>query len=916
MKTENIKNEEVKNQEEEENIKIPEPVNEDDQGGNIEPQLEINVNNQNQNNDNNEEEKEEDENDVPIQFRKKLLSTEAHKKYGNRLREDYKYENEGENGIFEANPRVVKISGFEINKKTKVDIKIINKSKYTERIIILPPTTQFFKIKYLKRPGGISPGLAEVIHLYFTPSKYIYYKDNICINCPGNKIIIPIHAYPKMNIHVKEYIPKFIDLGNVTLDTVLKKEILINNIIDIPFKFEIKPLKTVEEIMINPLHGEINPFNTKTFNLTVNPKKYGIFRGEYEFKINEIDFKPYIFTIYATCHDFYNKNSILEEISNKERMLRAYRKENEKNNEEEEEEKETQKIEENKSNIKDIEFNDIELKSQMYNPDNNNIIKSSKIDEEEKKSYITGENKSVNYNQLLDDFNKTNTQNNLNVSNASDITRPESKILNRYKDFPSNKEREFLNYYNDTDNVIQAKEFKYIRFIGKEPLTEEENNKLLNERNTNLNNLENEKCYFDKNLHTPLLDKEKPVVPRDIKFYLKPNFNKNNNDIFFKARHYFKIFLKALTKIVIEKRANKNLNLINDAFKKHNIKTRDDFAKFCDEDWIEYFSKDQQSGNDDFKFNFMQYKFTPPQNLFREKIWITNDYSLNALKQEIPHEFNLNLDEFPEFKTLERDDNETVKISDFISPGVTQFDVNLGEKNKRPAIESENLIRSERGDSELNPKLNENTKDFYELAEQFCQHIYSEPYDLMFINPSLKNYINLSHNNIFTENSTNYNLQPRFVKRAYLNHSNYQTDFYMKFNLSYEDNENIKNRNIDNEIFYIDRTLDYDNIKKIKGPEEKDLTLKKGEEVDEDNYIFEMKKDDDKNILDIIERDDETLKKEKEKNNKGTYDVRKSEKIKLEKKLQAHKKKWMSLVPTYIEYLNSGIQDPINKLIP
>ena len=110
----------------------------------------------------------------------------------------------------------------------------------------------------------------------------------------------------------------------------------------------------------------------------------------------------------------------------------------------------------------------------------------------------------------------------------------------------------------------------------------------------------------------------------------------------------------------------------------------------------------------------------------------------------------------------------------------------------------------------------------------------------------------------------------------------------MKFNLSYEDNENIKNRNIDNEIFYIDRTLDYDNIKKIKGPEEKDLTLKKGEEVDEDNYIFEMKKDDDKNILDIIERDDEILKKEKEKNNKGTYDVRKSEKIKLEKKIQAH----------------------------
>ena len=53
-----------------------------------------------------------------------------------------------------------------------------------------------------------------------------------------------------------------------------------------------------------------------------------------------------------------------------------------------------------------------------------------------------------------------------------------------------------------------------------------------------------------------------------------------------------------------------------------------------------------------------------------------------------------------------------------------------------------------------------------------------------------------------------------------------------------------KNRKNDNEIFYFNRSLDYDKIKKIKGPEEKDLTLKKGEEVDEDNYIFEMKKDD------------------------------------------------------------------------
>jgi hypothetical protein len=31
-------------------------------------------------------------------------------------------------------------------------------------------------------------------------------------------MIIPIHAYPKMNIHVKEYFPKYIDFGTVQLN--------------------------------------------------------------------------------------------------------------------------------------------------------------------------------------------------------------------------------------------------------------------------------------------------------------------------------------------------------------------------------------------------------------------------------------------------------------------------------------------------------------------------------------------------------------------------------------------------------------------------------------------------------------------------------------------------------------------------
>ena len=117
-----------------------------------------------------EEEKKDEsinEEDLKFKFKEKLLTNEVHRVYGNRLREDYKYDNEGENGLFEASPRIIKISGFEINKRIMTKVDIINKSKYSERIIILPPTSPNFKIRYTKR-GQIPPGLSETIYLIFT----------------------------------------------------------------------------------------------------------------------------------------------------------------------------------------------------------------------------------------------------------------------------------------------------------------------------------------------------------------------------------------------------------------------------------------------------------------------------------------------------------------------------------------------------------------------------------------------------------------------------------------------------------------------------------------------------------------------------------------------------------------------------
>ena len=893
---------------------------------------------ENKNQEENESENNDDE--LKFNFKEKLLTNEVHRIYGNRLREDYKYDNEGENGLFEASPRIVKIAGFELNKKIMTKIIVINKSKYTERIIILPPTTPNFKIKYTKR-GQIAPGLNETIYLFFTPGEYKYYTDNICINCPGNKIIIPIHAYPKMNIFVKEYIPKLIDFGNVTIDTSVTKNISVKNLIDQNFKYKITPINDCKEIKIEKMEDTFYEMKDNLIKITVNPQKYGIFKGEYEFQVSEVDFQPYVFTVFATCNSFETSNVLFPRYLAPLKYKRQPRIEKEdllksiKPSEKKEESNINEKEQKNsKLNLSKVENLNETVKSENANPNNNPIIKDNVLTEQEMntisrkiktpannseiKNVTENNNENKNINENINEDNKNdnkevkNENNKLDESIASDVTRPESKMLSRFKDMPSSKEKEFLQYYNNNDEKIQAKEFKYIRFIGKEPLNEKETNNLLDERNTALQNIIDFNCKMDKSRHKPELDKEKCVIDRDQEYYLKPNFNSNQNDNFFKTRHYFKLFLKGLTKIVMRKRAEDRLKKLNDMLAKNNIKNKDSFANYCDKDWINFFSKDQQSANDDNNFNFMQMKFIPPQLLYREKVWLTNEYSINSLKQNIPHENNINLDEYDTLKELERNDLQVINYNSFSNPGLTQFDINLGEKKIRPSCESENLIREERGDTEFDPLKH---KEYFDIADKHLEHIYTEPNDLIFNNPLLKNYKPL---NDITECNIDYNLQPRLIKECYVNNSTYQNDIYMKLNISFTDNDNIRTRLVDNEAMFLDSSLNFnfENMKKMTQSDEKDLYIKKNEKVDEDNFIFELVKDDDKAIIENIEKEDNEIKNIREINKNGTFDIRKQEKINLENKFSAIKKKWMSLVPTYIEYINSGIKNPANKLLP
>jgi hypothetical protein len=228
-------------------------------------------------------------------------------------------------------------------------------------------------------------------------------------------------------------------------------------------------------------------------------------------------------------------------------------------------------------------------------------------------------------------------------------------ISKKYKSFPSNKEREFLNFFNLIDNIIKDKEIKYIRFIGKKLPTNEEIDMRVSERIKEFEDNLMIRRRVDLSRHQFELDTEKCSADRKNNYILKPSFNFNQNDNFSKTRHYFNLFLKNMTKVVINNRADKRLKMIKEMLNKNKIKTSDDFSMLVQEDWTGQISK--AGGDQEKSFGL---SFVAPNNMMRKQIYISYDYNSDSLKQQVEHTNNIDLEESKEFKFLERNEVEVI----------------------------------------------------------------------------------------------------------------------------------------------------------------------------------------------------------------------------------------------------------------
>ncbi len=312
--------------------------------------------------------------------------------------------------------------------------------------------------------------------------------------------------------------------------------------------------------------------------------------------------------------------------------------------------------EEYKENIENIDNSNINS-SNLNNLNNSNSNGNSKINGSQ---ILNNNSNSNNLIQIIqnqeEDINNYNYSKNNQNTKALNTNSPEKGLSKKYKNFPSNKEREYLNYFNAVDTSVKDKEIKYIRFIGKELLTVSEIDKIVKNRISEHDNNLMIRKKLDINRHQFETDFEKCCVDRNNQYLIKPTFDFNQNDKFFKSRHYLNVFLKNMTKALINRRADQRLSKLKTMITENNIKTKYDFKKYVENDCLDNFNKENVSSDSGIpRLRFMQ-----PDSIGRSQVYLASDFNMESLKQPIEHLNNINLEELPEFSFLERSDLEVI----------------------------------------------------------------------------------------------------------------------------------------------------------------------------------------------------------------------------------------------------------------
>ena len=159
----------------------------------------------------------------------------------------------------------------------------------------------------------VPSGVSEDIYVQFTPtsspdpiSAYKYYYDTIRIHCEGDKIVIPIHAYPVINMEAMDQIPKLVDIGSsCNLGQTYKKTLFIESRTSVTFEYDIIVIKPHPDIqIISQLKGDIASNQITQIEFAYLPMSFSTAEAEIQIRTTEFDSQPKVVRIVGSAAPF------------------------------------------------------------------------------------------------------------------------------------------------------------------------------------------------------------------------------------------------------------------------------------------------------------------------------------------------------------------------------------------------------------------------------------------------------------------------------------------------------------------------------------------------------------------------------------------------------------------------------------
>ncbi|XP_074658961.1 cilia- and flagella-associated protein 221-like [Tubulanus polymorphus] len=207
----------------------------------------------------------------------------------NHLLETKIYSKVAQNSVVQARPSVLH---FEVGRTNNLELRLANVSTEVQRYHIIPPQTKYFNIKYTKNERLV-PGLTLDCIVEFNPDEWRYYYDCIRIHCQGDdNLVIPIHAYPTMNM---ADFPRQLDFNSIPVGQSATRTVqLRSDNAPIEFEYQISILQPHPAFTVEPMAGTIRPYEAVDINVTFSPSEFSTSVMKMQVTTSQFNSKPMV----------------------------------------------------------------------------------------------------------------------------------------------------------------------------------------------------------------------------------------------------------------------------------------------------------------------------------------------------------------------------------------------------------------------------------------------------------------------------------------------------------------------------------------------------------------------------------------------------------------------------------------------